>query len=100
MVLDTTVSPQSKKCQIYSKPIIDEFFKWIETSWCTGKSTLVTVAKYTLKRADGLKAFLYDGRIFDKNSSFIDFVARRRWSVHGFWQFFVHFTCTYPGKII
>lgn len=35
---------------------LDEFFKWIETSWFNGKSASVTAAEYTLKRADGLKA--------------------------------------------
>ena len=49
-------SKRRKKRQKYSKPIIDEFFILIETSWFTGKSALVTAAEYTLKRADGLKA--------------------------------------------
>ena len=63
-------SKRRKKRQKHSKPIIDEFFKWIETSWFTGKSALVTAAEYTLKRADGLKAFLYDGRIeIDNNAA-------------------------------
>ena len=63
-------SKRRKKCQKHSKPIIDEFFKWIETSWFTGKSALVAAAGYTLKRANGLKAFLYDGRIeIDNNAA-------------------------------
>lgn len=42
-------SKRRKKRQKHSKPIIDKFFKWIETSWFTGKSALVTAAEYTLK---------------------------------------------------
>ena len=68
-------SKRRKKRQKHSKPIIDEFFKWIETSWFTGKSALVTAAEYTLKRADGLKAFLYDGRIeIDNNAALSSFL--------------------------
>jgi len=63
-------SKRRKKRQKHSKPIIDEFFKWIETSWFTGKSALVTAAEYTLKRADGLMALLYDGCIeIDNNAA-------------------------------
>lgn len=47
----------------YAKPIVDEFFRWIEQSPFYGKSALATAAEYTLNRADGLRAFLRDGRI-------------------------------------
>jgi len=47
----------------YSKPIVDEFFQWVDVSPFFGKSALAKAADYTLNRTDGLKAFLYDGRI-------------------------------------
>ena len=52
-----------KARQKYSKPIVDEFFKWIDESPFFGKSALAKAAGYTLNRMDGLKAFLFDGRI-------------------------------------
>ena len=56
-------SKRRKKRKKYSKPIVDEFFQWIDASPFFGKSALAKAAEYTLNRADGLKAFLYDGRI-------------------------------------
>lgn len=47
----------------YSKPIVEEFLKWIDASPFFGKSTIATAAEYTLKRTEELKAFLFDGRI-------------------------------------
>ncbi|PIC69058.1 hypothetical protein CSV77_15650 [Sporosarcina sp. P16b] len=34
----------------YSKPIVKEFFEWIENSSFYGKNALATVADYTLRR--------------------------------------------------
>jgi hypothetical protein len=56
-------SKRRKKRQKYSKPIVDKFFEWVETSPFYGKNALAKAAEYTLNRANGLKAFLYDGRI-------------------------------------
>ena len=47
----------------YSKPIVDEFFQWIEDSPFFGKSTLAKASDYTISRIESLRAFLYDGRI-------------------------------------
>jgi transposase len=52
-----------KKRQKYSKPIVDKFLEWVETSPFFGKNALAKAAEYTLNRANGLKAFLNDGRI-------------------------------------
>ncbi len=46
-----------------SKPIVDEFFTWIDRSPFFGKNALAKAAEYTLSRADGLKAFLEDGHL-------------------------------------
>ncbi|MEC1759523.1 IS66 family transposase [Schinkia azotoformans] len=56
-------SKRRKKRQKYSKPIVDKFFEWVEKSPFFGKNALAKAAEYTLNRADGLKAFLNDGRI-------------------------------------
>lgn len=56
-------SQRRKKRQKYSKPIVDKFLDWIETSSFFGKSALAKAAGYTLSRKDGLQAFLNDGRI-------------------------------------
>lgn len=47
----------------YSKPVITEFFEWIETSPFFGKNALATAVEYTLKRRKELQAFLHNGRI-------------------------------------
>ncbi|MFS0645649.1 IS66 family transposase [Siminovitchia sp. 179-K 8D1 HS] len=52
-----------KKRLKYSKPIVEAFFQWIDTSPFFGKSALAKAADYTLSRTEGLRAFLYDGRI-------------------------------------
>ena len=46
-----------------SKRIVERFFKWVDESPFFGKSALAKAAEYTLNRVDGLKAFLFDGRI-------------------------------------
>jgi transposase len=56
-------SKRRKKRQKYSKPIVEKFLNWIETSPFYGKNALAKAAEYTLNRANGLKAFLNDGRI-------------------------------------
>ncbi|WP_019157281.1 IS66 family transposase [Robertmurraya massiliosenegalensis] len=56
-------SKRRKKRQKYSKPIVDKFLEWVETSPFYGKNALAKAAEYTLNRANGLKAFLNDGRI-------------------------------------
>lgn len=56
-------SKRRKKRQKYSKPIVDKFLDWVETSPFYGKNALAKAAEYTLNRANGLKAFLNDGRI-------------------------------------
>lgn len=52
-----------KKRQKYSKPIVEKFLRWVDTSPFFGKNALAKAAEYTLNRFDGLKAFLHDGRI-------------------------------------
>ncbi|WJY26114.1 IS66 family transposase [Sporosarcina trichiuri] len=47
----------------YSKPILDDFFKWIENGHFYGKNAIATAAEYTLKRKEALQRFLHDGRI-------------------------------------
>ena len=56
-------SKRRKKRQKYSKPIVEEFLDWVEKSPFFGKNALAKAAEYTLNRANGLKAFLMDGRI-------------------------------------
>jgi transposase len=56
-------SRRRKKRQKYSRPIVEKFLNWVETSPFFGKNALAKAAEYTLNRADGLKAFLFDGRI-------------------------------------
>ncbi|EOW8912845.1 IS66 family transposase [Listeria monocytogenes] len=46
-----------------SKPIVDEFFAWIDRAPFFGKNALAKAAEYTLSRADGLKAFLDNGHL-------------------------------------
>lgn len=68
----------------YSKPIVEEFFQWVEQSPFYGKSALAIAAEYTLNRGRGLKAFLNDGRIeIDnnpaKNAIRPNVIGRRNW---------------------
>jgi transposase len=56
-------SKRRKKRQKYSKPIVEKFLNWVETSPFYGKNALAKAAEYTLNRANGLKVFLNDGRI-------------------------------------
>ena len=56
-------SKRRKKRQKHSKPIVEKFLRWIETSSFYGKNALAKAAEYTLNRVDGLTAFLDDGRI-------------------------------------
>jgi transposase len=56
-------SKRRKKRQKYSKPIVEKFLDWVEKSPFFGKNALAKAAEYTLNRANGLKAFLMDGRI-------------------------------------
>ena len=52
-----------EKRKKYSKPIVDRFLHWVETSPFYGKNALAKAADYTLNKANGLKVFLNDGRI-------------------------------------
>ncbi|MCM3118871.1 IS66 family transposase [Neobacillus sp. MER 74] len=56
-------SMRRKQRQKHSKPIVDKFLEWVETSPFFGKNALAKAAEYTLNRANGLRAFLNDGRI-------------------------------------
>jgi len=56
-------SKRRKERQKYSKPIVDKFLEWVETSPFYGKNALAKAAEYTLNRANGLREFLNDGRI-------------------------------------
>ncbi len=56
-------SKRRKRRQKFSKPIVDAFFQWIEESPFFGNNAIGKAATYTLKLEDGLRAFLYDGRI-------------------------------------
>lgn len=56
-------SKRRKARQKYSKPIVEEFLNWIDQSPFYGKNALAKAAEYTLNRKEGLKAFLFDGRI-------------------------------------
>lgn len=47
----------------HSRPIVEAFFQWIDASPFFGKNSLAKAADYTLSRKEGLRAFLYDGRI-------------------------------------
>ncbi|MFC4356249.1 transposase, partial [Chryseomicrobium palamuruense] len=60
---DLSPGKRRKMRKKFSKPIVEEFFSWIEGSPFFGKNALATAADYTLKRMEPLKAFLYDGRI-------------------------------------
>ena len=55
-------SKRRKKRQKYSKPIVEKFLDWADKPFY-GKNALAKAAEYTLNRANGLKAFLIDGRI-------------------------------------
>src|SRR5699024_8304457 len=52
-----------KNRQKRSKPIVEEFLKWVEESPFYGNNALGKAAEYTLNLGDGLQAFLNDGRI-------------------------------------
>ena len=56
-------SKRRKQRQKHAKPIVEKFLDWVEKSPFFGKSALAKAAEYTLNRVNGLKAFLYDGRI-------------------------------------
>jgi len=56
-------SERRKARQKHSKPIVEKFFKWVDESPFFGKNALAKAAEYTLNRVQGLKAFLFDGRI-------------------------------------
>ena len=56
-------SKRRKARQKYSKPIVEEFFNWVDQSPFYGKNALAKAAEYTLNRKEGLRAFLLDGRI-------------------------------------
>lgn len=58
-----SLSKRRKKRQKYSKPIVEKFLDWVESSPFYGKNALAKAAEYTLNRANGLKSFLNDGRI-------------------------------------
>ena len=47
----------------YSKPIVEEFFKWIEDSPFFGSNAIAKAAEYTLNRKEALKVFLNNGRV-------------------------------------
>ena len=51
-----------------SKPIVDEFFAWIDRSPFFGKNAIAKAAEYTLSRAAELKAFLDNGHIAIDNN--------------------------------
>lgn len=59
------LSPEERQQmrQKESKPIVDEFFAWIDRAPFFGKNALAKAAEYTLSRANGLKAFLNDGHL-------------------------------------
>ncbi|MEH7346843.1 transposase [Bacillus sp. JJ1532] len=56
-------SKRRKKRQKFALPIVKKFFDWFEKLPFYGKNALAKAAEYTLNRANGLKAFLKDGRI-------------------------------------
>lgn len=56
-------SKRRKQRQKYSKPIVEKFLDWVESSPFYGKNALAKAAEYTLNRAKGLKVFLNDGRV-------------------------------------
>ncbi|MEB5452732.1 IS66 family transposase [Virgibacillus pantothenticus] len=63
-------SKRRKNRQKRSKPIVEEFLKWVEESPFYGNNALGKAAEYTLNLADGLQAFLNDGRIeMDNNQA-------------------------------
>ncbi|NSL52762.1 IS66 family transposase [Calidifontibacillus erzurumensis] len=61
-------SKRRKARKKYSKPIVEEFLRWVDESPFYGRSALAEAANYTLKHAEGLKAFLNDGRIAIDNN--------------------------------
>ena len=67
---DTTIEERFKGRLEKSKPIIDEFFKWlkIQRPRLTPKSTTGKAVNYCLNLGDKLKAFLLDGRLFIDNN--------------------------------
>ncbi len=56
-------SKRRKRRQNRSKPIVEAFLKWVEESPFYGNSGIGKATAYKLKLADGLRAFLNDGRI-------------------------------------
>lgn len=60
---DLSPGKRRKMRKKFSKPIVEEFFRWIDESPFFGKNALATAADYTFKRMVPLKAFLHDGRI-------------------------------------
>ena len=51
-----------------SKPIIEEFFDWIDRSPFFGKNAIAKAAEYTLSRKAALKIFLEDGNVAIDNN--------------------------------
>ena len=51
-----------------AKPIIDEFFDWIDRSPFFGKNAIAKAAEYTLSRAAALKIFLDNGLVSIDNN--------------------------------
>lgn len=52
-----------------SKPIVDEFFKWIDRSPFFGKNAIAKAAEYTLSRAASLRVFLGNGHVAIDNNA-------------------------------
>lgn len=52
-----------KARQKHSLPIVEDLLKWADESPFFGKSALAKAAEYTLNHAQGLKEFLFDGRV-------------------------------------
>ena len=51
-----------------SKPIIDEFFDWIDRSPFFGKNAIAKAAEYTLSRKVALRVFLENGDVAIDNN--------------------------------
>ena len=51
-----------------AKPIVDEFFEWIDRSPFFGKNAIAKAAEYTLSRKAALRVFLEDGNVAIDNN--------------------------------
>ena len=51
-----------------AKPIVDEFFEWIDRSPFFGKNAIAKAAEYTLSRKEALKVFLENNRVAIDNN--------------------------------